>query len=386
MNILLISEIYPPKVGGSGRWFWEIYSRLHSDHCIVAAGCDPFAEVFDATHSLQCERWPFTLGSWGITSFSSIKEYFVLFLLVRVAVKTHRVNAIHCGRGLPEGFLGWLAWKWFGIPYLCYVHGEELPTYHSSREYKFLSQLVYTSAKQIIVNSANTQRSFIAHTGIEETVCIMNPGVDTTYFTPMEKNEELRFNLGWSGRKVVLTVGRLQKRKGHDHVILAMNRIREQVPNVLYAIAGDGEERTFLEDLVAAEKLQDYVQFLGKVDEVTMLTCYQQSDLFVLANREVDSDFEGFGMVLVEAQACGKPVIAGKSGGTAETMIIGKTGLLVEADNPESIADGIVQLIMDDQKLMRMGLCAIEWVRSKFDWPVLVAEAEKIFSELSLRR
>lgn len=386
MKLLLITENFPPKVGGSGRWFWGIYSRFQRDNFIVAAGSDSQAIAFDTSHAIPCQRWPLTLDSWGITSFGSVKSYLNLFLLARNVIKTNNIEAIHCGRGLPEGLLGWLAWKWFGIPYLCYVHGEELPTYHTSREYKFLSQLVYANAHRIIVNSQNTQRSFASYTGITNTVRMMHPGVDTNYFIPNLKDEALCRHLGWDGRKVILTVGRLQKRKGHDNVILSMNKIRERIPNVLYSIAGEGEERKYLEELVASEHLQDSVQFMGKVDDATMLACYQQCDLFVLANREVDGDFEGFGMVLVEAQACGKPVIAGKSGGTAETMIPGETGLLIDGDKPEAIADAVMHLLGDDVRLCNMGLRAVEWVRDNFDWQVLVKQAEKIFSELLHKR
>jgi phosphatidylinositol alpha-1,6-mannosyltransferase len=381
MKTLLLSEVFPPKVGGSGRWFWEIYSKLPRDKYVVAAGFDPLAHDFDSTHKLMCFRWPLTLRNWGVSSISSIKAYLNLFSLLRTAVKIHNVVAIHCGTGLPEGLLGWVALKWFGIPYLCYVHGEELQIHNSSREYKLLSQLVYSNAQQIIVNSLNTQRMFSLHTGIVDNVRLMYPGVDSKYFVPKQKDEDKLSQFGWSGKKIILTVGRLQKRKGQDHMILAMKKILEKIPNALYVIVGDGEERCFLENLVTAEKLHDHVRFMGKVDDATMLDCYQQCDLFVLANREFNRDFEGFGMVLIEAQACGKPVIAGNSGGTAETMIVGETGLLVDATNIDSIADEVLQLLTDDERRDRMGNCAVSWVREKFDWSVLVAQADKIFED-----
>lgn len=382
MKALLLSENWPPKVGGSGRWFWEVYSRVDRDNYFVAAGNDLLAHDFDKINEVKCMRWPLSVNCCGILSFSSIRVYLKLFLLLRAAIKYHQIEAIHCGRGLPEGFLGWLAWKWLGVPYLCYVHGEELPTYHSSREFKFLSKLVYRNARCIVVNSGNTRKSFISYTGIVDTVYVMHPGVDTTYFIPKARDEEIRRQILWSGRKVILTVGRLQKRKGHDHVILAMRCVRERIPDALYAIAGDGEERQYLESLVVAEGLQDHVQFLGQVDDLLMLSCYQQCDLFVLANREVDGDFEGFGMVLVEAQACGKPVLAGRSGGTAETMMPGETGVLVDAEKPEAIAQVIIDLLLDDTKLQHMGQCAAEWAQSKFDWRELVVQAEKTFTKL----
>lgn len=383
MNILLLTENFPPKVGGSGRWFWEIYSRLNGERFIVAAGSDSKDIEFDATHNIRCERWPLALGSWGISSFNSIKSYFRLFLLLKIAIKKYQIGVIHCGRGLPEGLLGWLSWKCLGTPYLCYVHGEELPTYHSSREYKLLSNLVYKNSHLVIVNSKNTKQSFIDHTGITDTVRVMNPGVDTSYFSPVNKSEGLLQKLRWSGRKVVLTVGRLQKRKGHDHMIMAMNRISECIPNALYAIAGDGEERNHLEELVDVENLGEHVQFLGKVSDEILLACYQQCDLFVLPNREVDGDFEGFGMVLVEAQSCGKPVIAGKSGGTSETLLPGETGLLVDATSPDEIADTVISLLADESRRTAMGRRAVEWVQSNFDWNVLVHQAERVFSELA---
>jgi phosphatidylinositol alpha-1,6-mannosyltransferase len=90
-----------------------------------------------------------------------------------------------------------------------------------------------------------------------------------------------------------------------------------------------------LERLVVENGVSDTVQFLGELPDERLIECYQQCDLFVLPNREVDGDFEGFGMVLLEAQACGKPVIAGDSGGTAETMVPGVTGLIADCTSPE---------------------------------------------------
>ena len=143
---------------------------------------------------------------------------------------------------------------------------------------------------------------------------------------PAARDEDVRRSLGWEGRRVVLTVGRLQKRKGHDMMIRSLPQVRQEVSDVLYAVAGDGEERAALARAVTDLGLGGQVQFLGEVDENTLLRCYQQCDLFALPNRQVGSDIEGFGMVLLEAQACGKPVLAGDSGGTAETLVAGAEG------------------------------------------------------------
>src|SRR3954467_15837443 len=110
-------------------------------------------------------------------------------------------------------------------------------------------------------------------------------------------------------------------------------------------MVGDGEQDRALEDLVAQEGLVGSVQFLGEVDGPALIRCYQQCDLFVLPNRQPMRDIEGFGMVLLEAQACGKPVVAGASGGTAETMQIPETGRIVPCDGPQALAAMVANLL-----------------------------------------
>jgi phosphatidylinositol alpha-1,6-mannosyltransferase len=177
---------------------------------------------------------------------------------------------------------------------------------------------------------------------------------------------------------VILTVGRLQKRKGHDMLIRALPAIRAAVPDVLYAIVGDGEERAGLEALADEVGVRAHVQFRGEPGDDELVQCYQQCDLFVLPNREVNGDFEGFGMVLVEAQACGKPVIAGDSGGTAETLEIGATGLICDCTTPAPLAAAVTELLVHPDLLPRMGEAARKRAVERFDWLALANDARRI--------
>ena len=111
------------------------------------------------------------------------------------------------------------------------------------------------------------------------------------------------------------------------------------------------------------------------------MQCYQQCDLFVLPNRQVGRDIEGFGMVLLEAQACGKPVIAGASGGTAETMQPGETGYVVCCDEQRKLAAIVAELLLDPDRRTRMGESARSWVVERFDWDVLGTEAADLFEK-----
>ena len=382
MKTLLISEVFPPQVGGSGRWLWEIYSRLPRENYLIAAGEDPRQEAFDRTHDLRLLRMPLSFSTWGIASPSGLRQYARTFWRLRRLIGSENIGVLHCGKCLPEGFLAWLLKRWCDVPYICYVHGEELTLATTSRELAWLTRRTLHGAKFVIANSRNTEELLRNSWDLPaDRVRVLHPGVDTQQFRPAPRDPAWRVRRGWGDRPVVLTVGRLQKRKGHDQLILALPTIRQRIPDVLYAIIGDGEERGGLEDLVRREGLAGHVQFLGELADDDLVSCYQQCDLFVLPNRQVGRDIEGFGMVLLEAQACGKPVIAGASGGTAETMCIPETGQTVSCDSsPDELAALVIEWLSDRARLECMGRAARCWAVEHFDWESLTRQAQELFA------
>lgn len=380
MAILLLSDVFPPKTGGSGRWFWELYRRMPRDAVLIAAGEHPRQQEFDRTHDLRVVRVPLGMPEWGIRSLAGLRGYGRVLRTIGRILSAEGIDQIHCGRCLPEGWVAWMIRRCWRIPYICYVHGEEMNTADSSREFRWMVQRVFRDVAFVVANSRNTARMLREHWGMAPArIRQLYPGVDATHFVPASRDPIVRSQLGWGDRPVVLTVGRLQKRKGHDQIVLALHKVRQSVPDVLYAIAGDGQERAILEAMVASEQLADHVQFLGEIDEALLIRCYQQCDLFVLPNRQVDGDFEGFGMVLLEAQACGKPVVAGASGGTAETMRIPETGQVVCCDGPHELAAVIVELLGDPALRERMGEAARRWAVEHFNWTTLSRQAHSLF-------
>jgi len=380
MKVLLLSEIFPPQNGGSGRWFQEIYSRLPRENVVVAAGEHPAQAKFDTTHNMNLHRLALTMPQWGLKSVSALRDYWRLFRTVRRIVRSEGVTQIHCGRCLPEGWLAFLLKKFCRVPYVCYVHGEDVESAATSRELSWMVNRVLTNADYLIANSQNTASLLTQNWQLPEShVKVLHPGCDASRFTPAARSESVREELGWKDRSVVLTVGRLQERKGHDVMIEALTTIREAIPNVLFAIVGDGEQRERLNELVTELGVADHVQFLGEVDDETMIRCYQQCDLFALANRQVGRDIEGFGMVLVEAQACGRPVLAGASGGTRETMDIGRTGVVVPCEKADGLATEVTRLLLDRQGLEEMGKAARPWVVEHLDWNALSRQAAEQF-------
>ena len=388
MKTLLLSEIFPPMTGGSGRWFWEIYRRMPRDRFTIVAGAGVGAAEFDRTHDLDVIRLPLTMPDWGLLSWAALRSYWRTYRAVRRIVRERGIDEIHCGRLLPCGFVALLLHKLDGIPFSCYVHGEDANAVSSgaadgvlcSRQLRWMTRQVMNSVKTIIANSQNSARIAREQWGLPaERIQLLHPGCDTNYFVPAPRDADIRRVLGWGDRPVLLTVGRLQKRKGHDMLIRALGQVREAIPDVLFAIVGSGEELEPLKRLVASEGQQDHVLFHGKLSDEQLRQAYQQADLFVLANRQIGTDIEGFGMVLLEAQACGTPVLAGDSGGTAETMSLGETCEVVNCDGPDELAVRLIRLLLDRNELARRATNARPWVVEHFDWAALSQQAARLF-------
>lgn len=384
MSVLILSDIFPPQTGGSGRWLWEVYRRFPRGEAVVLAGERAGAEAFDAGHEVRVVRFAVAPREWGISSPGALRGYWRSFQMVRRLARQERIDELHCARCLPEGWIALMAKKVCGLPFVCYVHGEELSYGRASRELGWQMRRVFRAARLIVANSHNTARLLTDEWRLSPNrLRVLHPGVDAEKFCPAAPDEAVRRRFGWTGKRVVLTVGRLQRRKGHDMLIRALGRIRQRVPNVLYAIVGDGDERRGLEELARPEGVADAVQFLGELDDEMLVRCYQQCDLFVLPNREINGDIEGFGMVLVEAQACGKPVIAGASGGTAETMSIPETGMVLPCDEPEGLVEAVSAWLLDEELLARKGRAARQWVEARFDWGALHQQARSILDPCS---
>ena len=348
MSILLLSEIFPPRHGGSGRWFFELYRRLEPGSVTVVTQDNggPDDRQVDSEFPQTVHRVKMASPNWGLLSVKGFVFY--SRTLVRVLkLRPSGFSQIHCGRTIPEGFIGLLLSWILRKPLLCYVHGEDIEVARTSRELTWIVRRVLAGASQLICNSENTKSLLVEHWQVPaEKLVVIHPGVDVDRFKPAPVDKSFIERMGWSDRFVCLTVGRLQRRKGHDRMIEAIPGLIQNIPNILYVIIGQGAYYRHLVELAERLGLGGQVQFLDEIDDGELIQCYQQCDLFILPNRSDGSDIEGFGMVLVEAQAAGKPVIAGDSGGTVETMRVGETGLVVDCTDPGRIV-GAVTAVRD---------------------------------------
>ena len=148
-----------------------------------------------------------------------------------------------------------------------------------------------------------------------EKIELVSNGVDLERFVPRPRPDHLVVRYGLAGRRVLLTVSRLYARKGMDRVIESLPAVLGRFPDLVYLIVGEGAYRPTLETLVAHHDLGRNVVFAGAVPDYELTDHYSLGDVFIMANREMpDGETEGFGLVFLEANACGLPVIAGKAG------------------------------------------------------------------------
>jgi phosphatidylinositol alpha-1,6-mannosyltransferase len=327
---------------------------------------------------------PLQLPSWGVGSPQQVCRYQDLIRGVGRLATRCGCDIVHANRCLPEGLIALALRRLRGLPYVLTVHGEELNTMSTSRELRVLGRLVLRGAARVIANSQHT-RSLLADWRIRaERIDVVTPGVDLQRFVPADPREieNHRAALHWHDRCVILTAGRLQQRKGHDMLLRALPRLIASTPSVLYAIAGGGALHEPLVKLAHDLGVADHVQFQGELGQAELCRAYQACDVFALPNRTVAGDFEGFGMVLLEAQASGRAVLAGDSGGTAEAMRDGVTGVVADCTAPEPLAAALRPLLRDASRRAAMGDAGRQWVAERFDWDLLSAQLRRSLEDV----
>jgi phosphatidylinositol alpha-1,6-mannosyltransferase len=172
------------------------------------------------------------------------------------------------------------------------------------------------------------------------------------------------------GKIILFSLGRLVKRKGFDMVIKSLTQLPFDIlERIVYVVAGAGPDELFLQGLLLSNfKLKDNVLFLGKISDEEKVNWLALSDIFIMPTRNINGDFEGFGIVYLEANLAGKPVIAGQAGGAPEAVVDGVTGLVINSEDPEMIAGAMAQLINDPVLRLKLGQAGKMRAQNDFRW------------------
>jgi phosphatidylinositol alpha-1,6-mannosyltransferase len=271
--------------------------------------------------------------------------------------------------------------RWAGVRYLLYAHGEEIQMRLTSRKLGVLIPPLYKGADAIIANSRHT-KELLELIGVRpERIHVIHPGVNAAEFRATEDaRRTVRQRHGLGEAVTLLTMGRLQRRKGQDMVIKALPLIKERFPKVKYLIVGTGEEHASLQRLAQDHGVREDVVFAGSISDGDRAAYYAACDLFVMPNRQIEADIEGFGIVFLEAGAAGKPVIGGKSGGTGEAIVDGVTGVRVEGESVEAVAAAVIDLVAHPEKARAMGEQGRLRVETEFNWESVVERTRHVAS------
>lgn len=375
---LLLSELFPPTVGGSAVLFHGIYSRL-ADTDVLVLTDGPFASVAprECAAGFRVLTRPLATRRWGVVDPKGLWRHVRLAWQLRRLI-SRRHGVVHCARALPEGVAAMIARISGGAPYVCWTHGEDLAGALTSRELTWLAKCVYRGASAALANSRNTA-TMLAALGVPETkIQIVHPAVDADRFHPRVDGRDVRRRYAGDADILLLSVGRLQRRKGHDVAIQAVAALHASLPGLRYVIAGDGEERPRLERLAAEHRVADRVFFAGAIPDADLPAFYAACDIFVLPNRVDAGDIEGFGIVFLEAAASGKPVIGGDSGGVPDAIERDVTGLLVDGADVSAVASAIRDLATSEERRGRMGLAGRVRAHRCFSWQRAATAVSKL--------
>ena len=374
---LVLTELFLPTKGGTAVWFDQVYRRLGGKGVHVITADVPGAADHDRDHPNSIHRLSLKRVPW-LKPESLVMYLKLLFVALWLAL-TKRFDAIHAGRALPEGLIAWMVARLTFRPVVIYAHGEELTGWGKGNKYKAMC-FALQHADQVIANSDFTRDTLIGMGVDQDRIVLIHPGVDTGLFRPDLHFQDLRDGLGLGpGTKLILSVGRLSRRKGFDKVICSLPALVQGGLDAHYAIIGIGEDEAYLRQQAENAGMSARVHQLGHVAMEDLPRWYNACDLFVLANREISGDTEGFGIVFLEAGACGKPVIAGRAGGTGSAVLDGFTGLRVDGESGPELFQALSGLLGDPERSAELGRAGLERVRMSLSWDA-VAERTKQFT------
>jgi phosphatidylinositol alpha-1,6-mannosyltransferase len=208
-------------------------------------------------------------------------------------------------------------------------------------------------------------------------------GTDPEHFRPGADTKAARTRYGLGPGRWMLTVARLTAHKGIDTSLRVLAELRGRHPDLRYAVVGSGDRLEELQALAGQLGVADRVRFLTSVPDHDLPALYNMAAVYLGVSRQADSNVEGFGISLVEASACGLPVVAGRSGGIPDAVREGETGLLVDPTDLKAVAGAVERILGDPVLARKLGDGGRQAVESYFNWDRVTREMIAIADEFS---
>lgn len=360
MKLLLVTNDFPPRVGGIQSYLWNIYARLARAgvEVRVLAPAHPGDAAFDAAAPLEVTRWPGRIW-WRTRGLERC--------IRRLAGDA---DVVAFGAVLPMNLVA----TRLDRPLVVHTHGFEVAWARSPVLLGWLRR-IGRAASAVTVVSDFTRRFIERALGDGERIHLLRTGVDLERFSPEAEGTGVRKRHNLAGRPVVACVSRLVPRKGQDLLIRALPLLQREVPDAALLLAGGGPYRERLERLARERGVADAVVIAGEVPDDELAAHYAAGDVFAMPcrSRFGGLEVEGLGLVYLEAQACARPAITGDSGGAPEAVVPGETGIVVPGRDARATADALVRLFAEPERARAMGSAGRRFVEANHRWDDVVA-------------
>lgn len=386
---LLLAYDFPPMGGGIARWMSEIALRYPPGELIVCTGCLPGDTAADTRLPNVVSRLPLASGR-----LRTVQGQIRWAARVAALHRQCRFGFAWCDNIRPSAYPANVLWRMSDVPYGVLLHGSDLfdwrQRFRRSAFKRFVARRLFGDAAVVVTNSRWTgdlAREVLEELGLPQSIPrirIVPLGTDPAAFRPDLDPAGLRQAYQLPAGLWVVTVARLELYKGVDVAIRAVAMLREDVPTLRYAVVGDGPARAELEALARSEGVADRVHFLGAVPDSMVAQAYVLADVYLGLTRQTERNVEGFGISLVEAQASGRPVLAGRGGGTADAVKDGVTGLLVDPTDPGEVARQLGTLLKDRARSAALGQAGRHEVERYYNWDRVVAELRALSAAAKL--
>jgi len=364
MRVFFVTQDFPPETGGIQTYSFEHTKRLSKemDYLGVIAPLRKGAVKHDETSGVETIR----------IRISNALLFLPLIFRLPFLVKKKKVDTVFHAQW--QTLVPSIISKKLGLirNIALASHARELLL--NPFKVSFLHSLYFRYMRWALSKvdihfpvSAYTKSLLLDKKVAEEKIQVVINGTDPQVFFPKDVSD-FKKELNLSRSFILLTVTRLVERKGIDTVIKAISILKNEIDSLTYFVIGDGEMKEELKILAREEGVDNNIEFVERTGREALTDYYNACDVFVMPSRTTPPDVEGFGIVYLEANACGKPVIGSYSGGIPSAIIHKKTGLLVEEDNPVKLADAIKSLYDNKEFAEELGASGLQRVRDEANW------------------
>ena len=362
MRVLVITNDLPPRIGGIQYYVDQLCRGLATagDEVLVFGSTSDGAPEWDAgaPYEVVRLRTPVMLPGPYTTARA-------LGL-----VRRHRPDVVVFGAAFPLALMGPIIRKRTGTPFVAFTHGLEV-TSRRAPGGSLPLRLIGRSAAAVTFVSHWCDSELRPAFGDGPRYDLLPPAVDPDAFHPGVDGRAVRERLGLGTAPTIVCVSRLVERKGQDTLIRVLPEVRRRVPDTRLVIVGDGPHRETLERQARERHVDDAVVFTGKVSDDELPSHYAAADVFAMLCRERRGglEVEAFGIVFIQAQAVGVPVVAGNIGGVADSLRDGTTGHLVDSTDDADVVRALVDVLGDEARRRQMGSAGADLIARSYTWP-----------------